>query len=104
MPASYPTPHGDVNAALDELLAGIRAALRDDFVGMYLYGSLATGDFDPQSSDVDVLVVTRDALGSEQFAALSALHARFAAGDSPWAVEIEVSYIPLGALPRFDPA
>ena len=104
MPAFAPTPYAGVNAALDELRAGIRAALGDDFVGMYLYGSLATGDFNPDSSDIDVVVVTRDTLSAEQFAALAALHQRFASSDSPWAVEVEVSYLPRDALPRFIPA
>lgn len=103
-PGQYPTPYEEVNSALETLLTGIRRALVDDFVGMYLYGSLATGDFNPHRSDIDVLIVTRNTLSAEQFAALAALHQRFAASESPWAAEIEVSYLPLDALPRFDPA
>lgn len=32
------------------------------------------------------------------------MHARFNAGDSPWATEVEPAYIPLDALRRYDPA
>ncbi len=100
----YPTPYPDVNAALDELFRGARRILGGHLVGIYLFGSLATGDFDPNSSDLDILVVPDEALADEEFAALAAMHARFAASDSPWATEIEVSYIPRDALRRYDPA
>ena len=41
-----PTPYPEVNAILNVLLADVRAILGDQFVGFYLYGSLASGDFD----------------------------------------------------------
>jgi predicted nucleotidyltransferase len=68
MPA--PTPYADVNALLSELLGGARAILGPQFVGMLLYGSLASGDFD-SASDVDVLVVTHDDLSPDTFTALT---------------------------------
>ena len=49
---TYPTPYADVNSVLLELLTGVQNILGPHFVGMYLYGSLANGDFD-QDSDVD---------------------------------------------------
>jgi 8-oxo-dGTP pyrophosphatase MutT (NUDIX family) len=81
----------------------VRAALGGQFVGMMLYGSLAGGDFDA-ASDIDVLVVTQSDPSDELFAALAALHARLAQGPSPWANQLEISYIPLAALRRHDPA
>ena len=54
-----PTPYADVNAILADLLARVQAVLGENFVGMYLYGSLATGTFDPESSDIDFLVATQ---------------------------------------------
>ena len=98
---SGPTPHPAVNALLAELLDGARAVLGRQFVGMMLYGSLAAGDFDA-ASDVDVLVVTEEDISSETFAALAAMHARIAQGDSPWAIQLEISYIPQAALRRHD--
>lgn len=55
------TPHREVNAALQELLSGARAILGSHFVGMYLDGSLALGDFDLETSDLDFVVVTTPA-------------------------------------------
>jgi len=98
-----PTPYPDVNALLKELLASVRAVLGRHFVGMYLDGSLTSGDFD-QDSDVDFIVVTDEEVSTELFAALKAMHERLATLDTPWAIELEGSYIPQHALRRYDPA
>lgn len=98
-----PTPYSDVNAILNLLHSNIKEILQDQFVGMYLFGSLANGDFD-QHSDIDVLVVTKDEISNDIFSSLQIMHARIADVDSPWATQLEVSYIPQKALRRFDPA
>jgi hypothetical protein len=46
-----PTPYPEVNTILQELLEGAMSILESHFVGMYLDGSLASGDFD-QDSDI----------------------------------------------------
>lgn len=98
-----PTPYPKVNAVLDELLSSVQAVLRDQFVGMYLYGSLAGGDFNPETSDVDFLVVTAGEVSDEMVSALQALHLRLAASGSKWAARLEGSYITQLALRRYDP-
>lgn len=98
------TPFPDVNALLSALLEGVREILGDGLVGMYLYGSLSLGDFDPDSSDVDFLFVTTDVLPVEMLDALRALHARIAASGLRYADKLEGSYIPRAALRRHDPA
>ena len=74
----YSTGYADVDAVLAKLLAGVRGTLGPELVGVYLDGSLATGDFVEHSSDIDVLVVTEDALSDEVVAALGTMHARLA--------------------------
>jgi predicted nucleotidyltransferase len=98
-----PTPHPDVNEILDLLLTNIQLILQDQFVGMYLFGSLANGDFD-QHSDIDVLIVTDGKISDETFSSLQSMHMDLAKVDSPWDVQQEVSYIPKDALRRFDPS
>ena len=87
------TEYPEVNAVLDVLLSGARLALRDRFIGMYLDGSLAMGDFDPDKSDVDFVVVTDGPVDPETFVALKLLHERIAAGASKWGKELEGSYV-----------
>ena len=106
MPAhiTHPTPYPEVNAMLHEVLSGVQTILGNHFTGMYLYGSLASGDFDPQRSDIDFVVVTAGELPAEMLPALEAMHARLAASGSKWAKRLEGSYIPQRALWRYDPA
>jgi hypothetical protein len=100
----YPTPYPDVNALLDTLLAGVQAALGNNLIGMYLHGSLATGDFDPDRSDIDFLVVIREQLSPEMVLALNEMHAQIAASNLKWSTNYEGSYIPKHAIRRYDPA
>lgn len=97
------TPYRDVNAIVRDLLAGIAAVLGDQVVGIYLDGSLANGDFD-SISDIDFIAVTRDEVSPEQFVALQRMHDDLSKSDSPWALELEGSYISQRALWRHDPA
>jgi len=99
----HPTPYPEVNVVLGELLPGLQAILRAQFVGMYLTGSLATGDFD-RNSDVDFVVVTEEEVGGELFSALDILHRRVAIIDSWCATQLDGGYIPRRALRRFDPS
>src|SRR5574342_1301665 len=99
---AHPTRHRNVNEMLNILFTDVKAILGDQFVGMYLFGSLANGDFD-NASDIDVLVVTKDKLADVIFSSLHAMHEKISRTDSPWAVQLEVSYIPQDALRRYDP-
>ncbi|MEJ2749094.1 MAG: DUF4111 domain-containing protein [Anaerolineae bacterium] len=97
-----PTPYSDVNAILLELLTAVQSILGSQFIGLYLYGSLALDAFNPHRSDIDFVVVTTDTLADEAVAALAAMHAQIAASDSRWAIELEGAYIPLAAMRRYD--
>lgn len=98
------TPYSDINAVLDDLLSSARTILGNNFVGMYLHGSLAAGDFEPHRSDIDFVIVTADEISDETLSALQAMHARIAASESKWATELEGSYIPERVLRRYEPA
>jgi hypothetical protein len=89
-----PTAYPEVNVALLEVLASVRTILGPHLRGMYLVGSLATGDFDPASSDLDIIVVTDGALLEDRIAALRDFHTRFGASDSPFATRLEAVYTP----------
>ena len=99
-----PTPYPDINAVLHLLLTSVQAALGDHFVGMYLHGSLASGDFDPQRSDIDFVVVTAGALPSALIPALAALHTRMIDSGMQWATKLEGTYFPQQALRRYAPS
>jgi predicted nucleotidyltransferase len=58
---------------LEELEAQLRDLLGPNLVGMYVYGSLAFGCYNPARSDIDVLVITRRRLAPETRGPLSSL-------------------------------
>ncbi|KHE71405.1 aminoglycoside adenylyltransferase domain-containing protein [Halobacillus sp. BBL2006] len=63
----------DEEEFVSELLEPTKAIIKENFIGLYLHGSLAMGGFNRKSSDVDVLVVTEKGLDIEtkrQFAQL----------------------------------
>jgi len=99
----FPTPYHEVNMILLQLRTQVRKILDEQFTGMYLYGSLALGDFNPFKSDIDFLVVTKDEIDEETPQLLKAMHIGIATGSSKWAMELEGSYIPKRALRRYDP-
>ncbi len=97
------TPYDDVNIILNILLNGAKEILKEQLVGMYLYGSLSSGDFNPKSSDIDFVVVTESILPDETISALEALHNRIWASGLKWASKLEGSYIPKNLIRRHDP-
>lgn len=100
---TYPTSYPDVNTVLDVFLSAVQSILNKQLVGVYLHGSLALGDFDPQQSDIDFVVVTAEALPPDTVSALKAMHGRLTADRSKWGRELEGSYISQQALRRYDP-
>jgi predicted nucleotidyltransferase len=64
------------------------AILEDDLVGVYLHGSAATGCFNPDRSDIDLLVVARQTLSPEQRRAVAKL--LLASSGAPYPVELTV--------------
>jgi len=93
----HPTPYPDVNTVLADLVASARLALGQAFVGAYLQGSFAVGDFD-RHSDVDFVIVAADELRDAQVDALQAVHRRIFALPCAWAQHLEGSYFSMATL------
>jgi hypothetical protein len=92
-----PTPYPELNQVLTELVSRIRLIMGRDFIGAYLQGSFAVGDFD-QHSDVDFIAATQDDLTTDQVAALQVMHDQVYQLDSEWAKHLEGSYFPREVL------
>jgi predicted nucleotidyltransferase len=101
--SNHPTPYSDVNEILTLLLKSVQEILGNQLVGMYLYGSLSSGDFDPQSSDIDFLVVTTSTLSDKAIAELRSMHQRIWKSSLKWSSKLEGSYIPKRDIRRHDP-
>jgi predicted nucleotidyltransferase len=98
-----PTPYIEVNQVLNLLHSSAKEILGNQFVGMYLYGSLAYGDFNPESSDIDFLFVTTDSLSEKTIAELEEMHKRTWATSLKRAGKLEGAYVPKKLIRKHDP-
>lgn len=97
-----PTHYPEVNEVLHLVLTKTRELLSQHFLGLYLYGSLSSGDFHLEASDIDYLVVTKDILPENIIVQLEDMHNRIWATDLIWAEKLECSYLPLNHLRRYE--
>ncbi len=92
------TPYDELNQVLSHLLAGVEDALRSNFVGAYLQGSFAIGDFS-EFSDCDFMIVTDTDLSESELNTLQSLHKDIQRLPHPyWPTNIEGSYAPKDIL------
>ena len=92
MPATEFPP--DVAALLGWLRD--RLAARQDVVGVYVYGSLVTGDYSPAASDIDVVVLVQREPGQVTTRELTELHTALAATGGP-AGQLHCLYVAAGS-------
>ncbi len=97
MSKTFPTPYPELNSVLQDFVDSVRAVLSNNFVGAYLQGSFALGDFD-LDSDVDFIMVTEKELSEEEVYGLQGVHERIYGLDIPWAQHLEGSYFPREVL------
>ncbi len=90
-------PYPELRLVLAAFAQAIAAQLEGNLIGLYLVGSLASGDFD-LDSDVDFLVVTNSELTEADMAPLQDIQIRIHAMDCYPARHLEGSYISLRDL------
>src|SRR4051794_36094588 len=95
-----PTPYRVLNTVLRDLVDSVHDVLGAKFVGAYLQGSFAVGDFDAHS-DCDFIVVTEEELTDDEVAALQRVHERIYGLDIVWAQHLEGSYFPKWVLRHY---
>lgn len=95
------TQYFDVNELLQLLLSDIQKVLGKKLVGLYLYGSLAWGDFDHETSDIDLLAAISTDINNQELANLKIMHEDFINKYKQWNDRIEVQYLSLPALKTF---
>jgi predicted nucleotidyltransferase len=78
-------PSAEFPPDVAELLGRLRdrLAAHEDVVGIYVYGSLVTGDYSPAASDIDVVVLVRREPGEAITRELTELHTALAGAGGP---------------------
>lgn len=92
-----PTPYADLNSVLQDLVDSIQTIVGSKFIGAYLQGSFAVGDFD-RHSDVDFIIVIQEELSDNEVESLQVMHERIFHHDTRWAQHLEGSYFPEAVL------
>ncbi len=91
---SWDTCPTAVRSQVEQALAIAQDALSDNLTGIYLHGSLAMGCFNPERSDLDLLVITRQPMDAETKRGLAEALLRLSRQPSP----IEISFLSLQQL------
>jgi hypothetical protein len=91
----------ELTSVLQRFVVGVQDALGNNFLGAYLVGSLAMGDFD-LDSDVDFLILTNWELSDAEVRSLQATHVGIHALGCYPAEHLEGSYISTDLLSRTD--
>lgn len=79
----------------------IKNTLGPELLGLYLFGSLVGGDFDPATSDIDLLAITGSIVSKTQLSQLADMHAKFAKQYPEWKNHVEVAYVSVDAMRDF---
>jgi predicted nucleotidyltransferase len=87
------TSYADINDLLGIILSRIQTILGDKLIGLYIFGSLATGDFDYESSDIDLVAAISADLNEEEFENLKMMHIDIMLDNKKWNDRIEICYI-----------
>jgi predicted nucleotidyltransferase len=89
-----PAPPTVVIDQLAQLCQGLIDSLGDSMVGIYLHGSAAMGCFNPQSSDLDILAVSKAAIPLPVKAELGRLLLHLSCQPAP----VEIHFLEMGGL------
>ncbi len=92
-------PRWQFPAEIAQLLSSFRAgvAAHCDLAGLYVYGSLTTGDFSPARSDIDLVAVIERPLDGAALRRLTRLHTELAGSGGP-ARRLHCLYVPAAFL------
>jgi len=86
---------------LEALTSDIREAIGGELVGLYVYGSYVSGDFDPDASDLDLVAVLSTEIGDAHVARFGSVHDDFVRRHPAWRNRLDVVYIGRAALAGF---
>jgi predicted nucleotidyltransferase len=85
----------DINEVLLLMISGIQDIVSKKLIGIYLFGSLTYGDFNPNSSDIDLLTVINRRLNHDELDQIKQLHKQIEEQCQKWSHRLESSYTPI---------
>lgn len=95
------TQFPEIDDLINQLSNSIKTIFASELVGIYVFGSLVVGDFDPIRSDFDLLVIVSEDISPRQLDNLKIMHASFVKRHPEWDDRVEVTYVPLKGMQNF---
>ncbi len=95
------TQHPKIDELIKELAEDLSNTLGNDLKGVYLFGSLVIGDFDPKRSDIDLLAMVAEDINRAQLNSLKQMHDDLVQKHPEWHNRIEVAYVSVGGMKNF---
>lgn len=92
-----------IDQIISQLSQELPKALDNNLVGLYLFGSLTYGDFNEESSDIDLMAIVKKPVTTSEIEQLKKLHNNIATLYPHWATRIECSYTPINMLTSKEP-
>jgi len=97
----FKTQFPEIDEHIRELHASIKTVLGSRLCGLYLFGSIVGGDFNPKTSDIDLLAIVETTITEQELHALGAMHQDFIERHPEWHDRIEVAYVSAEAMRNF---
>ena len=92
--SEYPSPlNPDTAPVLGAVQEAILSIVGPSLIGLYVFGSLTSADFDPGISDIDLIAVLAEPPDEQVAMHLRRMHEGFARANPEWDDRIEVIYI-----------
>lgn len=95
------THHAEVNELITGARLSLRSVLGDKLLGLYLFGSAATGNFYEGVSDVDLFALLSSKINDQEFLQLDNMHTSLISNYPAWEGRFEIAYASEDALSKF---
>lgn len=92
------TPYQDINQILLLMSENLSKIFSSNLIGFYLFGSLTYDNFNPDTSDIDLLVMIRHPMNANEMEQVKKLHKKVEERYPIWEKRLECSYVPINML------
>lgn len=94
----------EIKQVINELVMKHQDIFGEKLLGVYVFGSLVTEDFDYGISDIDLLSIVSGELNADDLGRLDTIHSTFIEQHPEWENKIEISYLTPSQLRKHNPS
>ncbi len=95
------TDYPVVNKIVSELADSLKETLRSNLKGLYIFGSVVSGDFNEETSDIDLLAIVEHVTTDAELQQLQSMHTNFTKKYQNWDDRIEIAYVSVSGMRHY---